>query len=66
MKNTIISGRILSKMSEGLSVPEAVDAVLGEGTYEKVASDVYDKLRRMAMPGCCSESERGYDDPSWC
>ena len=43
--NQKISLAILSKMQSGMSVREAIDAVLGAGTFEKVASDVYDVLR---------------------
>jgi len=44
-KTTEISRRILAKVAEGMSLPEAFDAVLGAGRYEALASDVYDTLR---------------------
>lgn len=47
-KNAIISMKILAKMNDGLSVREAIDAVLGAGTFEQVAGDVYDALRAQA------------------
>lgn len=42
--NQIISLRILKAMDEGKSLKEAVDSVLGEGTYDKMA-DIYEDLR---------------------
>lgn len=44
-KNAEISLRILSKKAEGLSLPEAVDAVLGAGTYRRIADEVWEKAR---------------------
>lgn len=44
-KNAEISRRILAKVAEGLSLPEAFDAVLGAGAYERLAGDVYETLR---------------------
>lgn len=44
-KNAKISQMILSKMEAGLSVKEAIDAVLGNGTSDKLISDLHDKLR---------------------
>ena len=41
----IISARILFLMQSGKTLPEAVDAVLGEGTYAKLAGDIFDALR---------------------
>lgn len=43
--NAAISRAILAKIAEGLAVPAAIDAVLGVGTYAKLAGDVYDALR---------------------
>ena len=48
MKMTItkkISLRILSLVDAGYSLPEAFDAVLGAGAYEKMAGELYDALR---------------------
>lgn len=40
-----ISAAILAKVAAGANVAEAVDAVLGAGTYVKMAGDLYDTLR---------------------
>jgi len=45
-KNATISNKILTLVSKGMPVPEAVDSVLGEGTYKRLASDVYDELKK--------------------
>lgn len=42
--NNEISQRILSLVNSGVSLKEAVDAVLGAGTFMKIASDVYDSI----------------------
>lgn len=34
--------------TDAVHVRAAIDAVLGEGTYDKLASDVYDELRAAA------------------
>lgn len=47
-KNAIISTSILTKMAEGMDVAEAIDAVLGAGTYAKVTGEIYDELRSKA------------------
>ena len=47
-KTAVISGLILAAIEIGSDVREAVDSVLGDGTYEQVASDVYEALRRKA------------------
>lgn len=46
--NQQISVAILSKVAQGLSLRDAIDAVLGAGTFEKVAGDLYDALRAKA------------------
>ncbi len=43
--NQKISLMILAKRAEGMSLREAVDAVLGAGTYDQIAGDLYDALR---------------------
>lgn len=48
MKNAAISAMIVAKMNEGMTVREALDAVCGAGTFEKLAGDVYDALRQKA------------------
>jgi hypothetical protein len=45
MKHATISVHILALVSRGVRVPDAVDAVLGSGTYAKLASDVHEALR---------------------
>lgn len=40
----VISAKILFLKSEGYSTREAVDAVLGLGTYDRIAGEVYDRL----------------------
>ena len=44
-KNATISAKILAKMQAGMTVQQAIDAVLGEGTFMKLAGEVYDELR---------------------
>jgi hypothetical protein len=44
-KKAAISARIIAKIGEGLSLREAINAVLGEGRYEALVSDVYHTLR---------------------
>jgi hypothetical protein len=46
--NQKISLAILSKIANGMTARQAVDAVLGAGTFEKIAGDVYDTLRKAA------------------
>ena len=46
--NAAISARILAAMGAGLPVNEAIDAVLGAGTTDKLVSDLYDELRAKA------------------
>ena len=47
-KNQEISLMILGKMAQGMTVREALDTVLGEGTVEKLAGELYDALREKA------------------
>ena len=42
--NQIISAKLLSLVANGMTMREAIDAVLGAGTFERVAGDVYDAL----------------------
>jgi hypothetical protein len=48
LKNAAISAQIMAHMNNGMTLSEAFDAVLGEGAYAKLASDVYDELRAKA------------------
>ena len=44
-KTQAISVMILEKVAAGMTVREALDAVLGTGRFEQLASDIYDELR---------------------
>jgi len=44
----IISLRIITLQRGGMTLPEAIDAVLGAGSYARIASDLYDELRAKA------------------
>lgn len=41
----VISLRIATLVASGLSIKDAVDAVIGAGSYDRLASDVYDALK---------------------
>ena len=45
-KNAAISNKLLTLVAKGMPVPEAFDLLFGEGAYKKLASDVYDELRK--------------------
>lgn len=44
--NQVISARIVAKMAEGFDIAQAVDAVLGAGTYMKLATEVWEAARK--------------------
>lgn len=46
--NAEISRRILNEVANGKTIREAFDAVLGAGSYEQLAGEVYDELRKGA------------------
>jgi len=46
--NQKISLAILSKMATGMDIREAVDAVLGKGTYLRLAHEVWTQARAAA------------------
>ncbi len=48
LKNAKISEMLLVEVARTGSVKLAVDAVLGEGTYERIASEVYDAMNATA------------------
>lgn len=48
IKNAAISAQILSLKAAGMTTREAVDAVLGAGTYSRIAGEIYDALRAKA------------------
>ncbi len=45
-KNAAISLAILTLIDSGVTAQDAVDAVLGSGTFDAIASDVYDALTK--------------------
>jgi hypothetical protein len=47
-KNDAIGAAILAAMAQGLTLPQAFDAVLGEGAYLALAGELYDALRAQA------------------
>lgn len=48
LKNAQISLEILKNIQSGMSVNQALDAVLGQGAFAGIASDVYDALKSKA------------------
>lgn len=44
-KNAKISGMIMARVQNGQTLTEAFDAVIGAGAFERLAGDVWDKLR---------------------
>lgn len=44
MKNAQISQAIIAHVAAGKTLPEAYDAVFGEGAYIKMAGEMYDAL----------------------
>lgn len=47
--NALISARILALVAAGMDLPAAMDQVLGAGTYERVAGELYDALRARSV-----------------
>lgn len=47
-KTQIISLRILTLVSEGMNIRQAIDTVCGAGKVEQMISDLYDELRAKA------------------
>jgi len=45
-KNAAISLAILTLIESGVPARDAVDTVLGSGTFDAIASDVYDALTK--------------------
>jgi len=43
--NAKISQAILNEVNSGKTIQQAIDTVLGQGTYAQVASDVYVALK---------------------
>ena len=44
-KTAEISRRILATVGEGMTIPDALDAVLGAGRYDEIVSDLYHAMR---------------------
>lgn len=44
-KNAVISSCIITLVAGGMTLREAMDALLGEGTYLSLANSIYDSLR---------------------
>lgn len=44
-KAQAISAMILNELNNGADVKTAIDTVLGAGTHEKLAGEIYDQLR---------------------
>ena len=49
IKNAAISAKIIANMNAGMTLPQAFDAVIGEGAYMKLAGEVYNELRTKAQ-----------------
>ena len=49
--NQKISQMIIAKVAQGATVKQAIDAVLGHGTFSKLASDLYDHLTAAKQGG---------------
>jgi len=43
--NAMISAAILVRVATGATVREAFDAVMGSGSFERLAGELYDALR---------------------
>lgn len=44
-KNALINTAIVAGLKSGLTIDQAVDAVMGEGSYKKIAGIIYHQLR---------------------
>jgi hypothetical protein len=49
MKNAEISRRIIAAIAAGQTTREAFDAVLGAGSFEKLAGEIYDEMKARAL-----------------
>ena len=45
LKKALISDLIIREVESGKTVPQAVDAVCGAGSFERLASELYDAFR---------------------
>lgn len=48
LKNAQISALILARVQAGMPLRNAIDAVLGAGTFERLAGEIYEALRAKA------------------
>lgn len=48
-RNTVLTAVIGTLVKNGVDVKVALNAVFGEGTFEKIAGQVYDALRAQAV-----------------
>lgn len=46
--NAAISAAILAHVAAGLTIGQAIDAVLGVGTYDQIVTELYNELRARA------------------
>lgn len=44
--NATISARILRQVAMGATLEQAIDMVLGAGSFTKLAGEIYDALRK--------------------
>ena len=44
-KNAAVSRMILARVEAGATLAAALDAVIGAGSYQSIASDLYDAMR---------------------
>jgi hypothetical protein len=49
LKALAIGAQIFQQILAGKTIPQAFDAVLGNGAYLKLAGEVYDELRAKGM-----------------
>jgi hypothetical protein len=47
-KNQAISALILAEVAQGKTIQQAFDAVIGEGTYEQLAGELWEALQPQA------------------
>lgn len=47
-KTQAISAMILARVAQGQTLPEAFDAVIGDGAYERLAGELWEELRARA------------------
>jgi hypothetical protein len=47
-KNAQISEMILNRVAQGVAVPQAIDEVLGAGTYQRVIDELWDAFQAKA------------------